>query len=505
MARTVKVAIVGGGIGGITAAIALRREGIDDVVLLERGDRVGGTWRANTYPGLACDVPSHLYSFSFAPNPGWSRRFSPGAEIREYVEGVAQRFGVLEKVRFGAEVERATWDDAAGCWQVELAGGERIEADALVTACGQLSRPVVPSIAGMERFTGPMFHSAHWDHGCGLAGQRVACIGTGASAIQIVPAVADQAAQVTVFQRSAPWALTKPDREYPERARRLHARRPYVLRLWREGWRLQMESLVPLFTGRPRWAAALLRRFYAAVSRANRFAQLRGNLALYRATRPGHPIGCKRILITSDWYPTLRRKHVDLVNAPIREIAADGVVTADGRLHAADAIVFGTGFATTEFLAPMEVVGRDGLTLTEAWASGAEAYLGIAVKGFPNLFLMYGPNTNHGTGSVISMHEAQAAYATQGIRALADERAERLEVREDRHDAFQAELAERLRDTAWTSCSSWYVTAEGRITNNWPGSQREYHRRVRRFQLGDYVTRAPAPVVSEPAAASADA
>jgi len=493
MARAVKVVIVGGGVGGIAQAIALQRQGIDDLVILERNERVGGTWQANTYPGLACDVPSHLYSFSFAPNPGWSRRFSPGPEIREYVEDVARRHGVLDKVRTGVEVERAAWDDEAGRWVIDLADGGRYEADVLITAVGQLSRPSIPSIPGLEKFTGPMFHSAHWDHDCELAGKRVACIGTGASAIQFVPQVADQAAHVTVFQRSAPWVLTKPDREYPQRVRDLHAKHPWLLKLWRQGWRLWMESLVPLFVGRPPRAARSLRAYYSAMATANRFVQLRGNRRLFAATKPDSAIGCKRMLITSDWYPTMRRPDVELVTGGASEIVEDGVIDAAGRRHPADAIVFGTGFASTGFLAPMEVRGRDGVTLDEAWAHGAEAYLGIAVKGFPNLFLVYGPNTNHGTGSIITIHEAGTNYTAEAVRAIADERAERLEVRAEVHDAFVAEMEERLADTVWTGCSNWYVTAEGRVTNNWPGSHGEYIKRTRRVDLADYTTTAPVP------------
>jgi cation diffusion facilitator CzcD-associated flavoprotein CzcO len=488
MARSVRVVIVGGGVGGIAQAIALQRQGIDDVVILERSQSVGGTWQANTYPGLACDVPSHLYSFSFEPNSAWTRRFSPGPEIRAYVEDVARRHGVLEKVRMGAEVQRAAWDDEAGRWQIDLVDGGRYEADVLVSAVGQLSRPAIPAIPGLERFGGTIFHSAHWDHDTSLAGKRVAVVGTGASAIQFVPKVAEEATHVTVFQRSAPWVLSKPDREYPQRVRDLHARHPWLQRLWRNGWRLQMESLVPLFTGRPPRAAAALRKWYRFMSNANRFVQLRGDRRLYTATTPDYAMGCKRILITSDWFPALRRPNVELVTGGVREITEEGVVDAGGRLHCADAIVFGTGFASTRFLAPMEVHGRDGLSLDEAWAHGAEAYLGIAPKGFPNLFLIYGPNTNHGTGSIFTVHEGGTTYVAQAVRALADERAERLEVRPEVHDAFVAEMEERLKDSIWTACSSWYVTAEGRITNNWPGTHTEYLRRVKRLELGDYIT-----------------
>jgi cation diffusion facilitator CzcD-associated flavoprotein CzcO len=498
MARPVSVAIVGAGFGGVATAIALKRQGVQDLVLLERGDRVGGVWRANTYPGLACDVPSHLYSFSFAPNEGWTRRYSPRAEIQAYLEDVARRHDVLPHVRFGADVERAAFDEGTGRWRLDVAGGDPVEAEVLVTACGQLSRPAIPEVPGLERFGGPMFHSAHWDHDQDLTGRRVVVLGTGASAIQFVPAIAAQLERLTIFQRSAPWVIPKLDRLYPARTRRLHARVPRLQQIWRRGWWLWMESLVPLFTGRPERYARTMSAPFRGLAHLVRAIQLRGDRRLMAATRPGYDMGCKRILVTSDWYPTLRRANVDLVTDPVREVEADAVVTADGTRHAADVIIFGTGFTATEFLAPMEVRGRDGLRLTEAWAHGAEAYLGIAVPAFPNMFLLYGPNTNHGVGSAIAMLEAQAAYAAHGVRLLSDGVADRLEVRREVHDAFQRELGERLAETVWAGCSSWYVTSEGRITNNWPGSQREYGRRTRELALSDYLTDAPRPV---PAAA----
>ena len=497
MARSVSVVIVGAGFGGVAAAIALKEQGVEDIVLLERGDRVGGVWRANTYPGLACDVPSHLYSYSFAPNPRWSRRFSPREDIQRYVEDVARRYDVMRHVRLGQEVMRAAFDDDEGRWHVETAAGEQHEADVLITACGQLQRASIPDIPGLERFRGPMFHSAHWDHDVDLTGKRVAVIGTGASAIQFVPAIAPQVEHVTVFQRSAPWVLFKLDRPYSERTQRLYERVPWLMRAWRRAWWLWMESLVPLFTGRPKRTAQVVTPFYRALSNLQRFVQLRGNRSLMRATRPDYSMGCKRILTTFDWYPTLRRRNVDLVTERAGEVTEDAVVAANGRRFPADVIIFGTGFATTEFLAPMEVEGRGGRRLADAWARGAEAYLGITVPEFPNMFLLYGPNTNHGVGSALAMLEAEARYAADGVRALQSGAAERLEVRRDVHDRFQAELSERLPDTVWTRCSSWYVTAEGRVTNNWPGSQREYMARTERLVLEDYVTGVPERVAED--------
>jgi cation diffusion facilitator CzcD-associated flavoprotein CzcO len=492
MARPVSVVVVGAGFGGVAAAVELKKQGVEDLVLLERGDRVGGVWRANTYPGLACDVPSHLYSFSFALNPRWTRRFSPREDIQRYLEDVARRFDVLRHVRFGSNVEGARFDEERGRWTVEVEGGETYEAEVLITACGQLQRPSIPAIAGLDRFTGPMFHSAHWDHSQDLTGKRVAVIGTGASAIQFIPAIAPDVERLTVFQRSAPWVLFKNDAEYSERKKDFYERVPIVQRTLRHLWWLWMESLVPLFTNRPPWAARIVSPLYRGLSHLQRFIQLRGNPRLMKATKPNYDMGCKRVLTTFEWYPTLRRKNVELVTERIREVTLAGVVTQDGREHPADAIIFGTGFTATEFLAPMEIEGRGGRRLLEdAWARGAEAYFGITVPEFPNMFLLYGPNTNHGVGSALELLEAQARYAADAVRLLSAGVADRLEVRRDVHDAFQAELTERLADTVWTSCSSWYITADGRVTNNWPGTQKEYRDRTRRVALEDYLTEVP--------------
>ena len=488
MARSVSVAIVGGGFGGVATAVALKRGGVEDFVILERGDRLGGVWRANTYPGIACDVPSHLYSFSYAQNPRWTRRYSPGAEIQRYLEDVARRFGVDGHARFGAEVRRASYDDNEGRWQLELSTGEQLVAEVLVTACGQLQRPSIPQIEGRDRFAGPIFHSAEWDHALDLRGRRVAVLGTGASAIQFVPAIAPHVGALTIFQRSAPWVLPKPDTAYADRTRRAYARLPAIPRIWRAGWLRAMEALVPMFTRRPPRRARVSAKQMELIARLHRHLQLRGDRRLLKATRPSFPIGCKRLLVTSEWYPTLRRDNVELVTEPVSEIVADAVITKDGRRFEADTIIFGTGFTATEFLAPMEVQGRDGVRLSEAWQHGAEAYLGMVVPDFPNLFLLYGPNTNHGVGSAIELLERQAAYVADGVGRIASGAAERLEVRRETHDAFQNELRERLPETVWATCTSWYVNGEGRVTQNWPGSFREYSDRVARVELSDFET-----------------
>jgi cation diffusion facilitator CzcD-associated flavoprotein CzcO len=498
MARTVSTAIVGAGFGGIAAAVNLRRQGQDDITILERGDSIGGVWRANIYPGLACDVPSHLYSLSFAPNPRWSRRFSQRAEIQAYLQDVAHRFDLERHIRLNSDVIRAEWDEARGRWQLEIGTGDTVEAEVLITACGQLTRPSIPDIPGLGEFKGQVFHSAHWPGDDMLEGRRVAVIGTGASAIQFVPAIAPQVAHMTVFQRTPGWVVPKSDKPYSQRTRRIYERAPWLQKAARGAMWALMEATVPVFTQRPRWAARAARLPFRGLSEFQRLTQLRGDRRLLEATKPDYPLGCKRLLLTSEWYPTLRRDNVDLVTDRVGAITADAVIDTQGNRYEADTIVFGTGFTATEFLAPMEVLGRDGLELTDAWRDGAEAYFGITVPGFPNMFLLYGPNTNHGTGSALNLIETQAGYASDAVQMISTAAAQRLEVRPEVHEAFQYELGERLRDSVWVSCSSWYVTESGRVTNNWPGSQAEYQRRAGRLNPADYLTEAPLP---EPATA----
>ena len=495
MSRSLSVVIVGAGFGGIAAAIAARREGVQDITLLERGERVGGVWEHNTYPGIACDVPSHLYEFSFAPNQDWTRRYSPGHEIRDYAERLARDHGILESVRFGADVAHAAFDEEARRWTVELADGETLTADVLITACGQLHEPAIPALPGIERFAGRAFHSARWDHAHDLTGRTVAVVGTGASAIQFVPRVAEQAAHTTVFQRSAPWVIPKADAAFGPRTRALYRRVP-LPRVYRRMYWAMFESLVPALTRDPERRGRIMGRAIRGLATVQRFAQLRGDRRLIAATRPTSEPGCKRLCITSEWYPTMRRPDVDLVTDPIAGVVPQGLMTESGTLYPADTIIYGTGFRATELLAPLTLTGRGGVTLEEAWADGAEAYLGMTIPAFPNLFLVYGPNTNHGTGSVIATHEAQMAYLRDALRLLRGG-AEVLEVRREAHARFQAEMAQRTARTVWASgCSNWYVNAAGRVTNNWPGYNDEYRRRVARLEPSDYHAQLPVEAVA---------
>ncbi len=475
------VAIVGAGFSGLGMAITLKRAGYDDFVVFEKGDRVGGVWRENSYPGAACDVPSHVYSYSFAHNPGWSRRFGPQAEILAYLEGCAQKFGVESHLRFGCEVRAAAFDEAAGRWRLELADGETCEADVLVTACGQLNVPAWPRILGLESFGGTLFHSARWEHDHDLSGERVAVIGTGASAIQFVPAIQPRVSRMHVFQRSAPWVMPKWDVGYRRAAREVFARVPGAQAAARLGMWSFFEAAIPGLLGREALLAPFAWSGKALLRWQVRDPELREKLT------PKDVVGCKRLLISSDWYRAIAQPNVELVTDGVREVTARGVVTVDGTEREVDTIILGTGFRSHDFVAPMAVAGLGGRDLNEAWGAGARAYLGTAVAGFPNLFLMYGPNTNLGAGSIIYMLECQMRYVLRAVEALARRGPAYLDVRPEALDTFDRELQDRLAGTVWqTGCASWYVDESGRNTNNWPGLQLEYRRRTHRLRAADW-------------------
>jgi cation diffusion facilitator CzcD-associated flavoprotein CzcO len=475
------IAIVGAGFGGIGLGIQLRRSGFDSFAILEQGDGVGGVWRDNTYPGLTCDVPSHLYSFSFEPNHEWSRRFPPQREILAYLERCVDKHGLRDHIRLRVEVESAEFDSGQGRWRIRLGGGETIDADVLVAATGQLSRPAYPAIPGLDEFEGKVFHSARWDHSYGLAGKRVAVIGTGASAAQFIPEIAPDVSRLVVFQRSAPWIIDKPDRPYRAWERRLYRRLPWLQAISR-WWDYCLYELLVLGFTRARWLLKPFeRRYRRRLERAIPDEALRARLT------PDYPLGCKRVVIVNDYLETMARPNVDLVTSAVERIGPRGPVTADGTEHEVDAIILGTGFAANEFLAPMRVTGRDGVDLNETWREGAEAYLGITVSGFPNLYILYGPNTNLGANSIVYMLESQIRYVVDGVRAASRDGGAPLEVRPEVQREFGDELQRRLAGTVWQGgCTSWYVNESGRVTNNWPGMTLEYRRRTRRFDPADY-------------------
>lgn len=473
--------IIGSGFGGLGMAIALRKQGITDFLLLEKANDVGGVWRDNSYPGAACDVPSHLYSFSFEPNPNWSRSFARQDEILAYLQHCARKYQLLPHIRFGAEVREARFDDAAQLWQVTLVSGEALTTRILITATGQLSRPALPRIDGLESFRGPAFHSARWDHGCDLQGKRVAVIGTGASAIQFVPAIAPQVAHLSVFQRSPAYILPRPDRAYSADEQTRFASQPWRMRLHRLKIYLQYEARALAFT---RFKGLM----QPAVGRPFRH-MLREQVpdsALRALLTPDYPIGCKRILLSSDYLASIARPNVALVTTPIRRIHPDGVETEDGTLHPADVLVYGTGFAATEFLAPMRITGRDGIDLDAVWREGASAYLGMTVPGFPNFFMLYGPNTNLGHNSIVYMLESQIAHVMRCLAALRRSGASSVEVDPHPYRQQDRQVQQALQHTVWQGCQSWYLDAKGRNSSNWPGFTLSYRWRTRWSSLQAY-------------------
>lgn len=482
------VLVVGAGFGGIATAVELRRAGIHDVVVLEASGEVGGVWRDNTYPGAACDVPSPLYSFSFAPKPDWPRRYAEQPDILRYLRRVARRCGVYENIRFHSEVVSAEFGERTGRWLVRTAGGAAYSARVLVPATGQLSRPAYPSVPGLGTFTGESFHSARWDHDCELPGKRVAVIGTGASAVQFLPFLRERAASVTVFQRTAPYVLPKRDRIYSERGLAFLRSVPLARHLDRLGFWLYTEFAQQCLS---RW------HFFSPLFTVQARRHLRRSVAdpgLRAALTPDHRLGCKRVLFSNDYYPALASSTVDLVTSEVVAVTPTGLRTADGRRHEVDVIVYGTGFAASEFLGSMTVRGLSGRTLAEVWRDGARAHLGITVPGFPNLFFVYGPNTNLGGGSIVHMLESQARYIRSAVRWLLDHPGHCLDVRPEAERRWDREVRGRLARSAWTHCRSWYRDASGRVVSIWPGRTFTYRRRTRRIRLPDFrPLRFPAP------------
>ncbi len=475
-----RVVIIGAGFGGIAAAVELARNGITDVTILEKAPDFGGTWFHNSYPGASCDVPSHLYSFSYAQRRDWSRLCSPQREILDYVHEVARDLGVDRLIVTGSPVSACRWDAAACRWRVTTERGDVQEADAIVIATGQLHKPSVPDIEGAERFAGHAFHSAEWDHGYDLTGKRVAVVGTGASAVQFVPEIAGQVQKLIVFQRTGNWFLPRKNRPYPAAFKALVRYVPGV-QAFRRRFMFQYCESLTLAIRHPRTVGRLLHLRSALFMRW----QLRDG-ALRRKVWPDYTFGCKRVLFSSYFLPALGRPNVELVTDPIRRMATGGIVTADERLREVDCVIWGTGFKATEFMFPMQITGVAGLDLREAWAAGAHAHLDMTVPGFPSMFIMYGPNTNTSGGSIIFYHEAQASYIRQALQLIQSRGGSAIEVRPEVEATSDREVQSRFAGTAWTRCDSWYRDDSGRIVTNWPGYMREYVQRTRELDPAEY-------------------
>lgn len=482
--RHTHIAIVGSGFSGLGAAIKLDEAGHGDFIVLERGNDVGGTWRDNTYPGAACDVPSHLYSYSFALNPDWTRSFSSQPEIREYIRGVARRAGVLDRHVFGCEVKRAAWQEQHHHWELSTSHGT-MTADVLIGAFGALAEPSLPGIPGIDDFQGELFHSAQWNHNADLTGKRVAVIGTGASAIQIVPAIADVVGHIDVYQRTAPWLLPRFDRPFTRVERWAFRNIPGVLRMARAGIYAARETQVLGLAKNPR-----LMKMFELLSRAKIRSEIK-DPELRRKVTPNFRIGCKRMLIANDWYPTLDRSDVELITDGIREVDGHSIITQDGTARDVDAIIVATGFHVTD--SPMfdTICGSDGRSLSQAFADkGMRAYKGTTIAGYPNMFVLIGPNTGLGHTSMVYMIESQLNYVVDAVNTMQREGLTRIDVRQEVLDTYNDELQRKLTGSVWMTggCASWYLDAHGNNTTLWPDFTFRFRRQTKRFDVDAYRT-----------------
>ena len=478
-----EVIIIGTGFAGLGMAINLKKAGKHDFVIFEREADVGGTWFVNNYPGCACDVQSHLYSFSFEPNPQWSRMFSPQQEILEYLRGCADKYAVRPHIRFNSAVTSARYDDDSGIWTVTTADGQSATARVVVSAMGPLDRPSIPNIKGLDSFKGKAFHSQNWDHDYDLQGKKVAVIGTGASSIQFVPQIAKQVADLKLFQRTAPWVMPKPDRSLASWEQKLFKRLPAAQHAVRGAIYGMLESRVLAFVFSPRLMKLFQKVAVRYINKCIKDPVLRAKVT------PDYTIGCKRILISNDYYPALARDNVDVITDGIAEIRANAVVTADGEEHAVDAIIYGTGFHATDPLPRGVVFGRGGQDLLDAWTDGVEAYKGCAVSGFPNLFIVPGPNTGLGHNSMVYMIESQVRYVMQALLAMEKRELKSIDVRPEVQREFNAKLQQRVQGTIWNTggCESWYLNEDGKNVTLWPGFTFAYRYQTRRFDVNRYM------------------
>ncbi|WP_180935651.1 flavin-containing monooxygenase [Nocardioides ungokensis] len=493
MATHVKHLIVGAGFAGLCAAVKLQEDGETDFLVIEKGADVGGTWRDNTYPGAACDVPSQLYSFSFAPNPDWSMSFSPQPEIQAYIRRVAEESGTLDRFRFHTTLESATWEDEALRWRVEVSGPSgrtTLVSTTLVLGAGGLSEPKLPEIDGIEGFQGELFHSARWDHDVDLAGKRVAVIGTGASAIQIVPEVQKVASHLDVYQRTAPYVLPRNDRTYGRLERLALRHVPGLQKLYRTAIYWGREAYVPGFTLQPKLALPAKKMALANLAKGVADPELRERLT------PDFEIGCKRILISNTYYPALDSDNVEVVTDRVAKVTGNAVVTEDGVERPIDVLIVATGFFTTELPITEHITGREGRTLADQWReSGMAAYKGTTVPGFPNLFMLVGPNTGLGHSSMVFIIESQVAYLREAVRTMGLHRYGSVEPTRAATQEWNADLQRRLRRTVWSTggCSSWYLDDHGRNTTLWPRSTFAFRGLLSQFDVAAYDVRAARP------------
>ncbi len=476
------ILIVGTGFAGLGMGIALKKAGIDSFTILERADSVGGTWRDNNYPGCACDVQSHLYSFSFEQNPDWTRMFARQPEIKTYLEGCAQKYELMPHIRFGAELTQARYDDTAKLWRVTTRDGREFTGRVLVSGMGGLSTPAYPEVKGLKNFKGKTFHSAEWDHSYQLKGKRVAVIGTGASAIQFVPQIQKQVANLDLYQRTPPWIMPKPDRAIGILERELYRRLPATQHAFRTARYWMMESRVLGFVFNPR-----IMKLAENIARRHIKARIK-DPELRRKVTPDFTFGCKRVLISDDYYPALTQKNVDVITTDIREVRANSVITSDGIERPVDCIIYGTGFKAQDPLPSNAIFGAGGVDIIDAWKDGPEAFKGTTVSGFPNLFMIVGPNTGLGHSSMVYMIESQVAYVLDAVQQMRDRELLAIDVKPERQAHYNTKIQQQLQRAIWSTgnCKSWYVNANGKNTTLWPGFTFKFRQELAHFDLRDY-------------------
>lgn len=480
--RSVDVLIIGAGPSGLSACIKLKEQGITDTVILDRAPRIGGTWAVNDYPGLRCDVPSELYSLGFAPKPDWSRSYAPQAEIRDYLEGVARQFDIVDRIHLDTEVSAARWDEAAGHWAVTTAAGARWQARVLIAAPGYIGEAQMPRFPGQDSFRGTIFHSGLWNHGHDLRGERVAVIGCGASAIQFLPAIQPLAGEIISLQRTPSWVLPKPDFAMPRAVSALFRRAPALQKLVREAGLMGLEPSLPVFMNE-----ALLRRLTHPLGVWNIHRSIK-DPEMRRRLTPHHTLGCKRPLFSNDWYDALAKPNVKVVFQGLQRITASGIVTEDGSEIPVDTIIFGTGYAVAEPAIYRILHGADGRSLSQHWQGQPRAYQGLAIHGFPNMFMMLGPNSHSVQGSVMWTSEHQAIYIAQAVRQIFNRGLRRIEVQQGVQDEFNARIDRRLARMPIRAdiCSSYYLDAAGRNQFVWPDFGINIKQRLTHFALTDY-------------------
>jgi len=475
------VIIIGTGFSGLCMAIKLKERGIEDFIILEKESDIGGTWRENTYPGAECDIPSALYSYSFEPYPEWEYKWSMQPQILQYINHVADKHNLRDHILFDEEVISATWLQESCIWNVQTTAGKKYQSSSIITAIGQLHHPSIPKFKNIDNLSIPYFHSARWNHDVDLTGKRVGVIGNAASAVQFIPEIAKVAGEVIVFQRSANWMLPKQDRMYREWEKKLVRRIPLLLKLYRIKIWLLGGGLFFLMQNSNQW----LRKLYQAQS----IKFIKDHIKdedLVKTLTPLFPMGAKRVLFSDTYYPALARNNVKLVTSQIQGMHSSGVQSSEGS-YDVDVLIFGTGFITNPFLKEIEVTGVNNKSIKDIWSKGSQNYLGISVHGFPNLFMMYGPNTNLGHNSIIIMSEAQANYIAQCIQKMKDDQLKSMDVKKEVMEAYYQETQERLNKMIWaTEGESWYRSADGSSPNNYPGRTMEYIRRTKKVDWRKY-------------------